>query len=77
MKKYNSEVTVSIFHDCWDLISQVNGDYVSFNGNDMFIWRNGTICAIYHMGKFKRWCIADKFFDDERGTWTVKYFLDI
>lgn len=77
MKKYNSEVYVVIFHDAWNLISQVNGDFVSFIGGDMFVWRNGTICASYDLNQFKSWRIIDKFFDTERGIWTVKYFLDI
>lgn len=77
MKKYNSEVSVAIFHDAWNLISQVNGDYVSFIGANMFVWRNGTICANYELNQFKSWCIIDKGFDTERGIWMVKYFLDI
>lgn len=77
MKKLDSEVRVSIFHDAWDLISQVNGDYVSFKGDDMFIWRNGTICALYQMNKVKRWCIADKGFDFNRGIWVEVIFIDI
>lgn len=77
MKKYNSEVWVSIFHDTWNLISQVNGDSVSFRDGEMYVWRNGTICALYDLSLFKRWCISDKFFDTKRGVWTVKYFLDI
>lgn len=77
MKKIDSEVRVSIFHDCWDLISQVNGDYVSFNGDDMFIWRNGTICALYNTNKVKSWRIADKGFDFNRGIWFEVIFIDI
>ena len=77
MKKYKSEVCVTIFHDVLDLISQVNGDYVLFIGDDMFVWRNGTICANYDLKRFKSWCINDKRFDVERGIWMVKYFLDI
>ena len=77
MKKYDSEVWVTIFHDGWNLISQVNGDYVSFSGSDMYVWRNGSICASYKLDMFKRWRIIDKHFDDERGIWTVRYFLDI
>lgn len=77
MKRYNSEVRVSIFHNNWDLISQVHGDYVSFNGDDMFICRNGTICAIYHMNKVKRWNIVDKGFDFNSGTWFEIIFIDI
>lgn len=77
MKKRDSEVRVSIFHNDWDLISQVNGDYVSFRGNDMFIWRNGTICALYHMNKIKGWRIADKGFDFNRGIWFEIIFIDI
>lgn len=77
MKKYNSEVCVTIFHNVWDLISQVNGDYASFNGGYMYVWRNGTICATYDLNRLKSWRIIDKFFDSERGVWTVKYFLDI
>lgn len=77
MKKYNTEVCVTIFHDVLNLISQVNGDSVSFMGADMFVQRNGTICANYDLNQFKSWCIIDKGFDAERGVWTVKYFLDI
>lgn len=77
MKKYNSEVWVTIFHDGWNLISQVNGDYVSFSGSDMYVWRNGSICASYNLNMFKRWRIIDKGFDVERGIWMVRYFLDI
>lgn len=77
MKKYDSEVWVSIFHDGWNLISQVNGDYVSFRGRDMYVWRNGSICATYNLSMFKRWRIIDKGFDVECGIWTVRYFLDI
>lgn len=77
MKKLDSEVSVSIFHDDWDLISQVRGDYVSFRGNDMFIWRNGIICALYHMNKIKSWSIADKGFDFNRGIWFENIFIDI
>ena len=77
MKKYNSEVYVTIFHDAWNLISQVNGDSVSFMGADMFVWRNGTICANYDLNQFKSWRIIDKGFDGDRGVWMVKYFLDI
>ena len=77
MKKYDSEVWVTIFHDRWSLISQVNGDYVSFRGGDMYVWRDGTICASYDLNLFKSWSIIDKFFDTERGVWTVKYFLII
>lgn len=77
MKKYNSEVWVTIFHNGWDLISQVNGDYASFIGGDMYVWRDGTICASYDLNRFKSWRIIDKFFDTERGVWMVKYFLDI
>lgn len=77
MKKYDSEVWVTIFHNGWDLISQVNGDYVSFNGRDMYVWRDGTICASYDLNRFKSWRIIDKFFDTECGVWMVKYFLDI
>lgn len=77
MKKYNSEVYVTIFHDACDLISQVNGDSASFRGADMYVWRNGTICASYDLNQFKSWRIIDKSFDTERGVWTVKYFLDI
>lgn len=77
MKKRDSEVRVSIFRDDWDLISQVNGDYVSFRGNDMSIWRNGTICALYHMNKIKSWHIADKGFDFNRGIWSETIFIDI
>lgn len=77
MKKYNLEVWVTIFHDGWNLISQVNGDYVSFSGVDMYVWRYGTICASYDLNNFKRWCIIDKGFDVEGGIWMVRYFLDI
>ena len=77
MKKYDSEVWVTIFNDEWNLISQVNGDYVSFRGRDMYVWRNGSICASYNLNMFKRWRIIDKGFDVERGIWTVRYFLDI
>ena len=77
MKKYNSEVWATIFHDGWNLISQVNGDYVSFRGGDMYVWRDGTICATYNLNQFKRWRIIDKGFDVERGIWMVRYFLDI
>ena len=77
MKKYNSEVWVTIFHNGWDLISQVNGDRVSFDAGDMYVWRNGTICASYDLNRFKSWCIIDKFFDTNRGVWMVKYLLDI
>lgn len=77
MKNYNSEVWVTIFHGGQNLISQVNGDYVSFSGVDMYVWRDGTICASYDLNNFKSWRIIDKFFDVERGIWMVKYFLDI
>lgn len=77
MKKYNSEVYVTIFHDAWNLILQVNGDYVSFIGANMFVWRNGTICANYDLNQFKSWRIIDKGFDTERGIWMARYFLDI
>ena len=77
MKKYDSEVWVTIFHDGWNLISQVNGDYVSFRGRDMYVWRNGSICASYNLNMFKRWRIIDKGFNAESGIWTVRYFLDI
>lgn len=77
MAERKSEVRVSIFHDNWDLISQVNGDYVSFKGDDMFIWRNGTICALYHMNKVKSWHIADKGFDFNCGRWFEIIFIDI
>lgn len=77
MKKRDSEVRVSIFNNNWDLISQVCGDYVSFNGNDMFIWRDGTICSIYHLNKVKSWHIADKGFDFNRGIWFELIFIDI
>lgn len=77
MKKYNSEVYVTIFHDVRNLISQVNGDYVSFIGANMFVWRNGTICAHYDLNQFKSWRIIDKGFDANRGVWMVRYFLDI
>lgn len=77
MKKYNSEVWVTIFHNGWDLISQVNGDRVSFDDGDMYVWRDGIICASYDLNRFKSWCIIDKFFDTVRGVWMVKYFLDI
>lgn len=77
MKKYNSEVWVTIFHDGWYLISQVNGDSVSFIGNEMYIRRHGTICALYDLSQFKSWRIIDKGFDAQRGIWVVKYFLDI
>lgn len=77
MKKYNSEVWVTIFHNDFDLISQVNGDYVSFNGGDMYVWRDGTIIASYDLNMFKSWRIIDKFFNTKCGVWTVKYFLDI
>ena len=61
MKKYNSEVWVTIFHNAWDLISQVNGDRVSFAAGDMYVWRDGTICASYDLNRFKSWRIIDKF----------------
>ncbi len=77
MKKYSSEVWVTIFHNCFDLISQVNGEYVSFIGGDMYVWRDGIIIASYNLNQFKSWRIIDKFFDTERGVWMVKYFLDI
>ena len=77
MKKYNSEVWVTIFHDGWDLISQVTGDRVKFLGDDMYVWRDGTICAFYDLKLFKSWRIIDKGFDNERGIWVIKYFLDI
>lgn len=79
MKKSNlkSEIWVSIFHDGWDLITQSNGDNVTFRGNDMYLWRDGMICAIYNLSKYKKWCIVDKEFQVERGVWYVKYFLDI
>ena len=77
MKKYDSEVWVTIFHDGWDLISQVNGDQVSFRGSDMYVWRNGSICATYNLNTFKRWRIINKGFDVERNSWIVRYFLDI
>lgn len=77
MKKYNSEVWVTIFHDGWYMISQVNGDYASFNGGDMYVWRDGTICASYDLNRFKSWRIVDKSFDANSGVWTVRYFLDI
>lgn len=77
MKKYSSEVWVTIFHNGFDLISQVNGDSVSFIGRDIYVWRDGTICASYNLNMFKSWRIIDKYFDDVRGIWTVKYFLDI
>lgn len=77
MKKYSSEVWVTIFHNGWYLISQVNGDYVSFDVGDMYVWRDGTICASYALNRFKSWRIIDKFFDTERGVWMVKYVLDI
>ena len=77
MKKYNSEVWVTIFHNGWDLISQVNGDSVSFAAGYMYVWLDGTICASYDLNRFKSWRIIDKSFDNERGVWMVKYFLDI
>lgn len=79
MKKSNlkSEIWVTIFHDGWDLITQSNGDNVTFRGNDMYLWRDGTICATYNLSKYKKWCITDKEFQVERGVWYVKYFLDI
>lgn len=78
MKKYNSEVRVVIFHDAWNLISQVNGEYVSFDrGGDLFVWRNGTICASYDLNEFKRWRIVEKGFDAQRGVWFEHIFLDI
>lgn len=78
MKKYNSKVIVAIFHNGWDLISQVNGDYVSFDrGDDLFIWRNGTICASYVLNQFKSWRIVEKGFDAQRGVWFELIFLDI
>lgn len=77
MKKYNSEVIVSIFHDSWNLISQVNGDEVSFKDGNMYVWRNGIICALYDLNLFKNWGIIDKGFDVECGIWMVTYFLDI
>lgn len=77
MKKYNSEVWVTIFHDGWNLISQVNGDYVSFSAGDMYVWRDGAICASYDLNNLKSWHIIDKGFDDERGIWMERYFLDI
>lgn len=77
MKRYSSEVWVTIFHNGFDLISQVNGDYVSFDSRFMYIWRDGTICASYNLNRFKSWRINDKSFDIERGVWIVKYFLDI
>lgn len=79
MKKsnYESEVWVSIFHDGWDLIAQSNGDSVTFNHEDMYLWRDGTICASYDLSKYKEWRIINKGFDAERGIWFVKYFLDI
>lgn len=79
MKKSNfkTEVWVSIFHDGWDLITQSNGDNVTFRGNYMYLWRDGTICATYNLSNYKKWCIVDKEFQVERGVWYVKYFLDI
>lgn len=77
MVERKSEVRVSIFHDNWDLISQVIGDYVSFKGDDMFIWRNGTICALYNMNKVKSWHIADKGFDFNCDRWFEIIFIDI
>lgn len=77
MKKYDSEVWVTIFHDGWNLVSQVNGDRVSFNCGDMYVWRDGTICASYDLNLFKDWRIIEKGFDAKRGIWMVKYFLDI
>lgn len=77
MKKYNSEVWVSIFHDGWYLISQVNGDYVKFNGGDMYVWCDNTICATYDLNEFKSWCIIDKCYDANRDVYMVRYFLDI
>lgn len=78
MKKYNFEVRVVIFHDDWNLISQVNGEYASFDrGGDLFIWRNGTICASYDLNQFKRWRIVEKGFDVQRGVWFEHIFLDI
>lgn len=77
MKKYDSEVWVSIFHDGWNLISQVNGDYLTFRGRDMYVWRDGTICASYNLNNFKSWSIIEKGFDVERSIWKVRYFLDI
>ena len=77
MKKYDSEVWATIFHDGWDLISQVNGDSVSFDDGDMYVWRDGAICATYVLNRFKSWRIIDKFFDSERGVWMVRYVFDI
>lgn len=77
MKKCSSEVWVTTFHNGRDLISQVNGDFVSFDAKDMYVWRDGTICASYALNRFKSWRIIDKFFDTERGVWMVKYFFDI
>lgn len=77
MKKYKSQVYVTIFHDGWDLISQVNGDRVTFLAGNMYVWRNGTICANYDLKLFKSWRIVEKGFDNARGIWMVNYFLDI
>ena len=77
MKKFESEVWVSIFHDGWDLISQVNGDEVTFSGKDMYVWRDRTICASYDLSKYKEWRIIDKGFDTVRNKWMCRYFLDI
>lgn len=77
MKKYNSEVWVTLFQNGWNLISQVNGDSVSFNSDYMYVWRDGAICATYDLNMFKSWRIIDKFFDTGSDVWIVKYFLDI
>lgn len=77
MKKFESEVWVSIFHDEWNLISQVNGDKVTFRGNTMYVWCDRTICASHDLSKYKQWSITDKGFDTVSNKWKVRYFLDI
>ena len=78
MNKYKTEVRVDIFHDGWNLISQVNGEDVSFDGwGDLYIWRDGTICAFYDLKQYKSWRIAEKGFDAQRCVWFENIFLDI
>ena len=77
MKKFESEVWVSVFNNGWDLISQVNGYEVTFSGKDMYVWRDRTICACYDLSKYKEWRIIDKGFDTVSNKWSVRYFLDI
>ena len=75
-KKFESVVWVTVFYG-FDLVCQVNGDEVTFSGNDMYLWRDGTICASYDLSKYARWCIMDKYFDVDCNKWRMKYFLDL